>query len=114
MLQAQVIEQYNEALVKHSLVGKKIFSTDIGLYGTSEGIEAYFGAFAKLREKVAVECNPQDVYNYEFNNHECEYVCCDSEAMKYVVSIFGMERAKTVKRRHGYISIEEIEEDAQE
>ena len=107
-------EQYKKALEKNGFSDEQIVSAGDGLYGTRDGLKAYFGAFEKLTERVAAECNPQDIYRYEFDNHDCEHICCDREAMKYVVSIFGMERAKKVKRRYGYISIEEIEEEIYE
>lgn len=76
-----------------------------GLFGTKEGIEKFMGFYDKQTERIAAECDPQEVYNYEFDNHECSYTNDDTEAIKLVCSYFGLERALTVKRRFGYFDI---------
>jgi len=45
--------------------------------------------------------NQKNIYDYEFGNYECDYIGDDTEAIKLVVSYFGEERAKTVKRKNG-------------
>jgi hypothetical protein len=45
------------------------------------------------------------VYNYEYWNHECDYVGDDEEAVKIVISIYGNEIARTIKRKYAYYSI---------
>lgn len=81
--------------------GKKIFSGGMGLYGTREGIDKLLAFYDSISEQIGKECDPQEVYNYEFNNYECGYLHDDTEAIKLVVSYFGEERAAKVKRRNG-------------
>jgi hypothetical protein len=38
------------------------------------------------------------MYNYEYWNHECDYVGDDEEAVKIVISIYGNEIARMIKR----------------
>jgi hypothetical protein len=41
---------------------------------------------------------PQDIYDFEFSNHECGYVGDDCEAMRIVSSIFSKQEIKQIKR----------------
>ncbi len=77
---------------------EKIYQDSCGLYGTKEGLEAVFTFYKDRRKRIAAECKPQDVYDYEFLNHECELTYDDEEAIQLVIDYFGEERAKTVKR----------------
>ncbi len=79
--------------------GEKIFRAGFGLYGTHDGLRRYFAGIDAITARIPLECDPQDVYDYEFDNHECGYTVDDKPAIKLVVSYFGEERAKTVKRR---------------
>lgn len=99
-------EQFNEGKKKAGIEDKKILSGDSGLYGTKEGIQKLFSDYEKIDTEIAENCNPQDVYNYEFNNHECSYTNSDEEPINIVVRIFGKERAKQVKRRFAYAEID--------
>ena len=92
-------KQYKEGVEKNNLQGKKLYSGGMGLYGTHEGIKNFFAAIEAKNQRVTDECDPQEVYEYEFVNHECEYVGDDSEAFELVVEYFGEERANKVKRR---------------
>ena len=92
-------EQFKEGVEKMGLEGKKIVrAPHDGLFGTREGIAKLLADYDKIDQEIAAECKPQDVYDYEFNNHECEYVGDDSEAFEIVKCLFG-ERAVEVKRR---------------
>ena len=101
-------DQFNEGIKKHNLEGKKIYRGYGGLYGTKEGIDELMAFYDNLNTRIANECDPQEVYNYEFSNHECSYTCNDSEAMMIVISTFTEEQAKNVKRKYAYYSIEEL------
>ena len=67
-----------------------------------------FKFYEKQRKRIADECNPQDAYNYEWNNHECMITYDDEDTIRIVVDYFGVEAAKTVKRKYGYTRIEEL------
>jgi len=98
-------QQLSEGIAKHNLEGQKIYSGGHGLYGTKEGIQQLYADYDKIEERIKAECSPQEVYNYEFGNRECSYVCDDSEAYDIVVNYFGVERVKNeVKRRFAYKS----------
>lgn len=92
-------EQFKEGIKKFNLEGQKIFNGGQGLYGTNEGITDFLNQYDKIFEDIKNNCNPQEVYDYEFINHECSYTCDDAEAFKIVVDIFGDIAASSVKRK---------------
>lgn len=101
-------EQYAEGIAKHNLQGKKILRGFGGLFGTQEGIQKLYDDYDAISKEITAQCNPQEVYDYEFNNHECSYVCDDSEAMKIVISYFEPAQYNEVKRKHKYHTNEEL------
>jgi hypothetical protein len=103
--------QYEEAIIKHNLQDKKILRADGGLYGTQEGISKLYEDYENISKEITETCEPQEVYDYEFFNHECSYVGSDEEAIKLVVSYFGDEKAKDVKRKCVIIKIENLKFD---
>lgn len=104
-------DQFNEGIKTNKLEGKKILRAAGGLFGTREGIQKLYNDYDNISNQIANECDPQDCYDYEFSNHECGYTGDDEEAIKILVSYFGEERAKTVKRKNGcaYVNINELD-----
>lgn len=99
-------KQFTEGRKKAGLEGKKICTLEnIGLYGTREGIKKLLADYDAIDKEIAENCDPQEVYNYEFDNHECSYTNDDEEAINIVVRIFGTEKAKKIKRRFAYTNI---------
>lgn len=81
------------------LEGKgKIYDAGMGMYGTKEGISKFFEFYADLKQKKQ-QCDPQEVYDYEYRNNECEYVGYDGDAMEVVMDLFTEEQVKTIKRK---------------
>jgi hypothetical protein len=101
----QVLEGMKKASISE---GEKLYSDGGGLHGTKEGLRRYFTAIKEKEARIAKECNPQEVYDYEFANHECGYVCDDEEAIRIAVHYFGKEVAKKIERRFGYIEIDNL------
>lgn len=100
--------QLAEGIKKMGLEGKKLFDGGMGLFGTKEGIKKFMDFYDNNTKEVAEQCNPQDVYDDEYGNHECGYTNDDTEAIKIVVCTFGEEKAKQVKRHHGYVAIDDL------
>lgn len=103
--------QYTEAIEKHNLQDKKILRADGGLFGTKEGIEKLYSDYQAISDQITEKCDPQEVYNYEFDNHECSYVGDDEEAIKIVSSYFSDEKAMLVKRRFAVTKIQDLKFD---
>jgi hypothetical protein len=93
-------QQFEEGVVEHHLEGKKLYDGGHGLVGTKEGIQKLFDDYAAIDKEVSEKCAPQEVYDYEFNNHECGYTNDDSEPLAIVERIFG-ERVSEVTRKYG-------------
>ena len=100
--------QFAEGVKEKGLEGQKLYDGGAGLYGTKEGIQQFLNFYNAVNKEVAEQCKPQDVYDYEFNNHECGYTNDDMEAIKIVVCIFGDERAKEVKRKFGCVKLDKL------
>lgn len=101
-------KQFEEGIKEKGLEGKKVFSAKhlfIGLYGTDEGLKQFVESCEKITEDITNGCDPQEVYDYEFINHECGYVGNDEGAIDIVVTYFGAERAREVKRQFGHKEI---------
>lgn len=99
------VEQFEEGLNKFNLTKKQVVKGPHGLFGTKEGINELFSFYDDLKNEIKNNCNPQKVYNYEFDNHECSYTCDDSEAIGMIQYYFGDDIAKTIKRKFGYVEI---------
>ena len=97
-------QQFEEGIAKHKLEGQKIYRGMSGLYGTESGIKELLNFYSDVNDRIAKECNPQEVYDYEFDNHECSITCDDTDAMMIVLGIFTEEQCMNVKRKHGYLN----------
>ena len=98
-------QQFAEGKKNAGIEDKKIYDGGHGLYGTREGIKKLFDDYDAIDKEIAERCDPQDVYNDEFANHECSITCDDSDVIAIVIHIFGKDKAKTVKRKYGYTEI---------
>ena len=79
--------------------GEKIIYDRYGMLATPTALEAWKSALKEEREAIARECDPSEVYAYEYNNHECFYSFEGDEIPYGIVrDYFGEERASKVKR----------------
>lgn len=91
--------QFTEGIEKKNLKDKKILNAGSGLYGTKEGLDEMMKFYEDNSKKISKQCTPQEVYDYEFWNHECEYTGLDIEAIEIVKSYFGEEGLKNLVRK---------------
>lgn len=110
------LQQYNEAynkLIKlgHIKEGDKILSSSVnGLFGIKEGLEKFYKHYEDIKEHIKKECDPQEVYFYEYNNHESMYSCSgDLEAIRFIINTWGKDVALTIKRHNACYSIDKVE-----
>lgn len=98
-------EQFEKGIAENNLEGKKIYSGFGGLYGTEKGIKDLLHFYSDVNDRIAKECSPQEVYDYEYDNHECSITCDDSEAIMIALGIFTEAECKTIKRKNGYLNM---------
>lgn len=106
----QFKEGYQELIENgHIKEGDKVVSFGGGGYGTRAGIEEFIGFYEKNTERIKEECDPQEVYFYEYNNHESMIAWDgDLEAIKIIIDIWGADVARKIKRYSASESIENL------
>lgn len=80
-----------------------------GTFGTDAGLDAFFNFYKESRSAIPRECDPQEVYFYEYNNYESMYAWDgDLEAIKIIISYWGADVAHNIKRYNASKSIDDI------
>ena len=71
----QFNEGYNRLVrLGHIKKGDKIMhDKNTGAFGTKEGLDGFFKFYDDNLAQIPKECDPQEVYFYEYNNHECMF-----------------------------------------
>ena len=104
------VEQLKRGIKDKHLEDKKLYGKD-SLFGTKEALGALNAYYENIAERIKNECNPQEVYLYECNNHEYMYNWDgDEEALLLVIKYWGEDVASTIRRVRPVYSIEEIVE----
>ena len=89
--------------------GEKLVSIGAGGYGTKDGVKRLYEFYDSIDDKIRSECNPQEVYVYEYNNHEC---CIDWDgdlnAIRIIASVWGDDVARTIHRKNGFYPIDRL------
>ncbi len=102
-------KQLDEGLARIGKTKDQVRHFGGGLIGTKEGFERYLDFLDKATERIAKECDPQEVYFDEFNNHECMIAYeGDTAAIELVMNIFGDEIAQTLTRYNKKYSYEQL------
>lgn len=106
----QFEEGYNK-LVKAGYIkdGEKVTRGYYGMFGVFEEMLRYLDWYKNKDKQIAELCDPQEVYWYEWRNHECNIDWDgDKPAMEHVINIFGIERARKIRRTRALYEIDEI------
>lgn len=92
-------DQFKQNSKEHGLEGKRIFNYGAGMFGTQEGYDRLVAAVDAINKRIQEECDPQEVYLYEYNNHE-SFISWDGdkEPANIIKRIFGEETLKQIKR----------------
>lgn len=105
----QFKEGYNSLVTRGYIKdGDKICSAGMGLYGVRSEIDRFLSYYKDRKKLIKEECDPQEVYFYECNNHECGYTWCDDEAVEVVKGYFGSAAAHKLVRIYSGSDINEL------
>lgn len=104
-------EQFKEGLasIRPLAEGEKLVRIGGGGFATKDGAKRLSEFYESIDAKIKAECDPQEVYVYEYNNYEC---CIswdgDLEAIKIVLSLFGEEAARKIQRYSASMSVDNL------
>lgn len=96
---------FNERQLKEGMAKIGVSSTSEiqsaghGTYGTPEGLKKLYEEMNARDKKITEECNPQDIYKYEFDNHECKISLDDTPVIELLLNYFTPEQLKGLKRK---------------
>lgn len=96
-------QQFEEgkARIRPLREGEKLCSVGAGMYGTRDGIKSYFEEMRSFDKRIKEECDPQEIYFYEYNNFECMLSWdADEEPVKLIARIWGDEAVSQLVRLH--------------
>lgn len=108
-------EQFSEGYkhlieLGHIKNGDKVIRSAGGAFGTKDGLNKFFKFYEDRDKSIKEECDPQEVYFYEYNNHESMIAWDgDLEAIKIIISIWGTDVARNIKRFNDSVSVDKIE-----
>lgn len=92
----QFDEGYND-LVKRGFIkdGDKVKRFGGGAFGTTEAMKRWVEEASAIDNQIKTECDPYEVYLYEYNNYEC---CIDwdgdQRAVEHVLRLYGLDRTR--------------------
>lgn len=107
-------EQFDEGYKRlielgHIKEGDKVLRGPAGMFGTEKGLDDYFDFYENRDKAIPKECDPQEVYFYEYNNHESMISWDgDLEAIKIIIDIWGADVARKIKRYNVSMSVDNI------
>lgn len=88
---------------------EKLVSFGGGGFGVEDGVNKYFAHLNEVQNRIRTECDPQEVYCYEFNNHECAIAFDgDVDAIRLIAATWGQEAASKVKRFSAFYSLKTL------
>lgn len=89
--------------------GEKIIQFANGGFATPKGLEMMKAYWKSIDDRIRKECDPQEVYYYEYNNHEsCINYDGDTEAINIINDIWGEEIARKIKRFNRKMTIDQL------
>lgn len=93
----------------HIKDGDKVLRSIGGAFGTKDGLDKFFKFYKDRDKPIREECDPQEVYFYEYNNHESMISWDgDLEAIKIIIDIWGADVASNIERYNASMTVEQI------
>ena len=88
-----------------------IYRGPSGMFGTKSGFDKYINFCKEIEKKIVAYCDPQEVYFYEYNNHE-SMISLDGDryAIQEIIDFWGKDVAKSIVRFSAFDDIDSIED----
>lgn len=102
-------EQFEQGLksIRPLKEGEKLVRLYGGGFATKDGAERLAEYYRSIEEKIKQECDPQEVYCYEYNNYEsCIAYDGDANAIRLIIDYWGEEVARKIVRKSAFYSID--------
>ena len=85
-------------------IGEEPFvSMGTGLYCSKKSALALAKAFNEFVDEknaqIKKECEPQEVFDYEYNNYECDYTNDVENPCMYIIELYGLDELKKLGKR---------------
>lgn len=88
---------------------EKLVSFGGGGFGVEDGVRKYFAFLNDIENRFKTECDPQEVYCYEYNNFESFLaIDGDRDVIRLITRIWGIDTASRVKRFSAFNSLTEL------
>lgn len=68
--------------------GITLYHDGYGGYGTKEALDARFKKYREIDKEIKENCTPEEIFQYEYHNHECGYTGDYSEALEITNEYF--------------------------
>ena len=85
-------DQWRDYLKRHNLTEEQAKATLVGDgyggIGTKEAFKARDEYFKTVEKEILEQCNPDEIFEYEYWNHECGYTGDWSEALHITQAYF--------------------------
>lgn len=104
-------EQFERGLksIRPLKEGEKLIRLCGGGFATKDGAERLSEYYRSIEEKIKQECDPQEVYCYEYNNYEsCIAYDGDANAIRLIIDYWGEEVARKIVRKSAFYSLEHL------
>lgn len=104
-------EQFEQGLksIRPLQEGEKLVKIGGGGFATKDGYKRLAAYYESMQEKIKQECDPQEVYCYEFNNYEsCIAYDGDMNAIRIIIDYWGEEVARKIVRKCAFYSIDHL------
>lgn len=99
----------NSKTIRPLREGEKYVRVGGGIFGTADGYEKYVAYSDEIDRQIRENCDPQEVYCYEYNNYEsCIAYDGDTNAIRLIIALFGFETAAKIKRFSAFYSLDSL------
>lgn len=103
-------KNHYDALIKEGRISENEQIVKSGCtFGTEASFKKLDEYLTRVKDRIKAECDPQEVYWYEYNNGEC-FLSWDGDAyaIKQIIHYFGIDAARNIRRISAEYSIDEL------